>query len=71
MGATLDTGGWLTLARPGLSPGKMHQASLGASVFGEKPLTFMSLVILSRNAVMIYLAAWLLMNRQGIYNKNG
>ena len=29
-GATLDTGGWLTLSRQGLSPCKMHQASLGA-----------------------------------------
>jgi hypothetical protein len=29
-GATLDTGGWLTLTRPGLPPGKKHQASLGA-----------------------------------------
>ncbi len=29
-GATLDTGGWLALTRPGLSPGKKHQASLGA-----------------------------------------
>ena len=28
--ATLDTGGWLTLSRPGLSPGKMRQAYLGA-----------------------------------------
>ena len=28
--ATLDTGGWLALARPGLSPGKMRQAFLGA-----------------------------------------
>jgi hypothetical protein len=28
--ATLDTGGWLTLTRQGLSPCKMHQASLGA-----------------------------------------
>ncbi len=30
MGATLDTGGWLTLTRQGLPPCKMHQASLGA-----------------------------------------
>ena len=30
VGATLDTGGWLALARPGLSPGKMRQAYLGA-----------------------------------------
>ena len=29
-GATLDTGGWLALARPGLSPSKMRQAYLGA-----------------------------------------
>ena len=29
-GATLDTGGWLTLTRQGLAPCKMHQASLGA-----------------------------------------
>ena len=28
--ATLDTGGWLALTRPGLSPGKMRQAYLGA-----------------------------------------
>ncbi len=28
--ATLDTGGWLNLTRQGLSPCKMHQASLGA-----------------------------------------
>src|SRR3970040_2680004 len=28
--ATLDTGGWLALSRPGLSPGKMRQAYLGA-----------------------------------------
>ena len=32
-GATLDTGGWLTLSRQGLSPCKMHQASLGALTF--------------------------------------
>jgi hypothetical protein len=30
VGATLDTGGWLALSRPGLSPGKMRQACLGA-----------------------------------------
>ena len=30
VGATLDTGGWLALSRPGLSPGKMRQAYLGA-----------------------------------------
>jgi len=30
VGATLDTGGWLNLARQGLPPCKMHQASLGA-----------------------------------------
>jgi hypothetical protein len=30
VGATLDTGGWLALSRQGLSPCKMHQASLGA-----------------------------------------
>ena len=29
-GARLDTGGWLTLTRQGLSPCKTHQASLGA-----------------------------------------
>ena len=29
-GATLDTGEWLTLTRQGLSPCKMHQASLDA-----------------------------------------
>ena len=29
-GATLDTGGWLALSRPGLPPGKMRQAYLGA-----------------------------------------
>ena len=29
-GATLDTGGWLALARQGLAPCKVHQASLGA-----------------------------------------
>jgi tetratricopeptide (TPR) repeat protein len=29
-GATLDTGGWLALTRQGLSPCKVHQASLGA-----------------------------------------
>lgn len=28
MDATLDTGGWLALTRPGLSPGKIRQASL-------------------------------------------
>jgi len=28
--ATLNTGGWLNLARQGLSPCKKHQASLGA-----------------------------------------
>jgi hypothetical protein len=28
--ARLDTGGWLALTRPGLSPGKHRQASLGA-----------------------------------------
>jgi hypothetical protein len=31
--ATLDAGGWLALARPGLSPGKMRQAFLGAITF--------------------------------------
>ncbi|MGB4782710.1 hypothetical protein, partial [Candidatus Methylomirabilis sp.] len=31
--ATLDTGGWLALSRPGLSPGKMRQAYLGATTF--------------------------------------
>ena len=30
VGATLDTGRWLILSRQGLSPYKMHQASLGA-----------------------------------------
>ncbi len=30
MDARLDTGGWLALTRPGLSPGKIRQASLGA-----------------------------------------
>ena len=30
VGATLDMGGWLALAQPGLSPGKMRQAYLGA-----------------------------------------
>ena len=30
-GATLDTGGWLALTRPGLSPGKIRQAYLGAT----------------------------------------
>jgi len=30
VGATLDTGGWLAVTRQGLSPCKMHQASLGA-----------------------------------------
>jgi hypothetical protein len=29
-GATLDTGGWLNLTRQGLTPCKMHQASLDA-----------------------------------------
>jgi len=29
-GATRDTGGWLALSRQGLSPCKVHQASLGA-----------------------------------------
>ncbi len=32
--ATLDTGGWLDLTRPGLAPGKKHQAALGASGSG-------------------------------------
>jgi len=31
--ATLNTGGWLNLARQGLSPRKKHQASLGAPAF--------------------------------------
>jgi len=31
--ARLDTGGWLALARPGLSPGKKRQASLDALTF--------------------------------------
>jgi hypothetical protein len=31
--ATLDTGGWLDLTRQGLSPCKMHQASLGALTY--------------------------------------
>jgi len=30
-GPTLDTGGWLTLTRPGLSPGKRRRALLGAT----------------------------------------
>jgi hypothetical protein len=30
VGATLDTGGWLALARQGLAPCKTHQALLGA-----------------------------------------
>jgi hypothetical protein len=30
-GATLDTGGWLALARPGLTPSKIRQAYLGAA----------------------------------------
>ncbi|MFY9975539.1 MAG: hypothetical protein WAK53_14865, partial [Chromatiaceae bacterium] len=34
MGPTLDTGGWLTLARPGLPPGKRRRASLGAITMG-------------------------------------
>lgn len=33
-GATLNTGGWLTLSRQGLAPCKMHQASLGALIAG-------------------------------------
>ena len=33
MGPTLDTGGWLTLTRPGLSPGKRRRAPLGAITF--------------------------------------
>jgi hypothetical protein len=33
MGPTLDTGGRLTLTRPGLSPGKRRRASLGAITF--------------------------------------
>ena len=40
MGPTLDTGGRLTLTRPGLSPGKRRRASLGAITFclaGPKP----------------------------------
>ena len=42
VGATLDTGGWLALPRPGLSPGKMRQAYLGAITFpatGARPRT--------------------------------
>src|SRR3970040_527817 len=41
VGATLDTGGWLALSRPGLSPGKMRQAYLGAitSPFNGAPST--------------------------------
>jgi hypothetical protein len=31
VGPTLDTGGWLTLSRPGLSPSKMRQAYLCAT----------------------------------------
>jgi hypothetical protein len=33
VGATLDTGGWLALSRPGLSPSKIRQACLGAVTF--------------------------------------
>jgi hypothetical protein len=33
MGPTLDTGGSLALTRPGLSPGKRRQASIGAITF--------------------------------------
>ena len=32
-GATLDTDGWLTLTQQGFTPGKMHQASLGALTY--------------------------------------
>jgi len=32
-GATRDTGWWLALTRPGLSPGKKRQASLGALTY--------------------------------------
>ncbi len=38
-GATLDTGGWLTLYRQELSPCKMHQASLGALAAGMRDAT--------------------------------
>ncbi|MCJ7493120.1 MAG: hypothetical protein MUP68_02640, partial [Deltaproteobacteria bacterium] len=33
--ATLDTGGWLTLTRPGLSPGKIRQASWRDNIASE------------------------------------
>ena len=53
VGATLDTGGWLTLSRPGLSPGKMRQAYLGAitsqlsgQVSGRSPLAKVRLELL-------------------------
>ena len=36
--ATRDTGGWLSLTRPGLSPGKKYQAALGALTSGSLTL---------------------------------
>jgi len=39
-GPTLDTGGWLALTRPGLSPGKRRRALLGATTLrlARRPL---------------------------------
>ena len=39
IGATLDTGGWLVLARQGLSPCKRCQALLGALTFRLADIT--------------------------------
>ena len=53
VGATLDTGGWLTLSRQGLSPCKMHQASLGARRVGQG-LTALSPLRTARTTFTVY-----------------
>jgi hypothetical protein len=52
-GPTLDTGGWLALTRPGLSPGKRRRALLGATTFrlARRPLPRRSAATARQRAV--------------------
>ena len=49
--ATLDTGGWLTLTRPGLSPGKIRQASWRDNVQNQGRLLAVCWIV--RNGVRL------------------
>jgi hypothetical protein len=42
-GPTLDTGGWLALTRPGLSPGKRRRALLGANSVSRSVIPFLDI----------------------------